>query len=96
MIFIFTETMKVVRVVYVFVCVLVFAEARAGRKKIKPIQSDSPQTDYEEYDAEYDYDYDNGTEISEYCTLFFCLTLYCQIFLKQKLTKNLLQIIPQL
>lgn len=51
------------------ICIVAFlqttAEARVGRNKDNGVQGDSPQTDYEEYDAEYDYDYDNGTEISK-------------------------------
>lgn len=56
------------RITCTLLCVVVSLETtaearRVGKNKVAPsVQDDSPQSEYEEYDAEYDYDYDNGTE----------------------------------
>lgn len=70
-------------------CIVAFlqttAEARVGRNKNNGIQSDSPQTDYDEYDAEYDYDYDNGTEISKYYAFRLKLLFFVKIQILRQL-----------
>lgn len=54
------------RIICELLCITVFlqttAEARSGKNRINPVQSDTPQSEYDEYDAEYDYDYENGSE----------------------------------
>lgn len=54
------------RIISTLLCIIAFlqttAEARAGKNRIKLVQSDTPQSEYDEYDGEYDYDYENGLE----------------------------------